>query len=96
MISQKTDLRFMHEAENLKANTLSLHFKIEELYDRLQILCKFRMVQETEEAEYKKVLKGAELTLGVVRQMLEKFDQLNFTPFVNQNQKEALARKIRH
>lgn len=86
----------MTVAENLKAATVSLHFKIEELLDRFRILTKYKMIYEVERREYTATFQQAEQALTLVRRMQEQFDKLNFAPFVNQSKKENLVRKIKH
>ena len=44
VLDTKTDLRFMTHAEDLKAKTVSLHFKIEELLTRYEVLIKFNLI----------------------------------------------------
>ena len=40
--------RFMNEAQRFKAKTVSMHFKIEELSDRFEILNKYKIVKDIE------------------------------------------------
>ena len=54
------------------------------------------MIYEAERKEYTATFKLAEEALMLVRRMQNQFDKLNFTPFVNQNKKEDLVRKIKH
>ena len=64
----KEETRFMNMAQRLKSRTVALHFKIEELGDRLGVLIKFKLIRE--EAE-KKVVRAkfveAEKTLSMIR-----------------------------
>ena len=85
----------MTEAEKLKAQTVSLHFKVEELHDRFRILEKFKMVQEAERQEFNAKFADADKTIELIRQMQDHFDKLNFTPFVNSTKKQSLVRQIK-
>ena len=43
------EVRFMEEADRFKSRTVTLHFKIEELLTRFEILIKFKLIKDKEE-----------------------------------------------
>lgn len=94
--SANAEIRFMEQAERFKSRTVTLHFKIEELASRYEILVKFKLIKIKEEKKvYTDKLQAAETSLNQIRNLQDEFDKLNFTPFVNTSKKEELVLKIR-
>ena len=76
----------MQHAENFKAKTVTLHFKVEELLDRFNTLCKFKIIRDrADKVVYEERFQEAEKAIARIRELQDAFDRLNFTPFVNAN-----------
>ena len=76
----------MEVAQKLKSHTVTLHFKIEELNARFEVLIRFKLIRERDEKDkVKNSFSLAEVALSQIRSLQDKFDKLNFTPFVNTN-----------